>query len=153
MGTYIQTRENAEKKMKEADAKMQAAAEAKHRAVAKLRDAQEEGHYAEADLAKAQKEQEEQEAIADARFDAAGSSRPAAAVRRSVSRSVPALAAFTRQLSTTIQSAVPRPNSAVDNHLGEGVAEHAAGGDPKADGSGAGAKRWRKVSAAFSLMR
>ena len=98
---------------------------------------------------KAQKEREEQEATSGA---TAGSSIPAAGLRRAISRSVPSLAVFSRQLSATIQSAPPnaKPNSAAETGSGDGVA---AGADPKGLGTGAGARRWRKLNAAFSLMR
>jgi len=91
----------------------------------------------------AQQEQEKNDAEVDIRVETDGTSRGAAPIRRFNSRSAPALSAFSRQLSGVKPSAAPKIE--IGGEEGEDA-------DPVAAAAG-GAKRWRKVSNAFSLTR
>jgi hypothetical protein len=98
------------------------------------------------EVEKAQKELEEQEALAEARAEGVNVSRPGAPIRRFNSRSAPALAAFSRQLSTMAQTSAPKPGATVEAGVGE-----TAGAEGAAAGSSA--RRWRKIGAAVSILR
>lgn len=105
------------------------------------------------EVQQAQEEQEQQEAeVVDSRVEADGANR--ATIRRNVSRSVPTLLAFSRQLSGVNPSAA-NPSAAI-----KAIDEAPAGGEggdtivEKGDadkGAGAGARRWRKVNAVLKL--
>lgn len=100
------------------------------------------------EVEKAQKEQEEQQALGEARLEASNAGRPGAPIRRFNSRSAPALAAFSRQLSTMAQASAPKPGAAAK----AGRVETA--GTAPAEGAAAGsAGRWRKIGAAVSGLR
>ncbi len=100
------------------------------------------------EVQQAQEEQEQQEAeVVDPRVEADGANR--ATIRRNVSRSVPTLLAFSRQLSGVNPSAAPKANaeSPAGGEGGDAAVEQAAADK----GAGAGARRWRKVNAVLKL--
>jgi hypothetical protein len=100
------------------------------------------------EVQQAQEEQEQQEAeVVEPRVEPDGANR--ATIRRNVSRSVPTLLAFSRQLSGVNPSAAPKANAeaSAGGEGGDAAVEQAAA-DKEA---GAGARRWRKVNAVLKL--
>lgn len=101
----------------------------------------------EVEQAQAEIEQEQEGAEADTRVEADASSR--ATIRRHNSRAGPSLSAFSRQLSRVYPAAAPRA-AAADAEAGGGDVKES---EERAQGADNGARRWRRVNAAVSLLR
>jgi hypothetical protein len=100
------------------------------------------------EVQQAQEEQDQQEAeVVEPRVEPDGANRTT--IRRNVSRSVPALLAFSRQLSGVNPSAAPKATAETPagGEGGDAAVEQAAADK----GAGAGARQWRKVNAVLKL--